>query len=91
MNKPELAAAVAAQAGMTRSAATEVITVILEEITQALVKGERVTLPGLGTFNPSKRAARSGVNPRTGAPIAIAASKSVGFKAGKALKDAVDK
>ena len=89
MNKPELAAAVAEQANVSKATAAELITALLDEITNALAKGERVTLPGLGTFNPTSRAARSGVNPRTGETIRIAASKSVGFKAGKALKDAV--
>lgn len=90
MNKPELAAAVAAKANISKNSANEAINVLLEQITQALVKGERVALPGLGTFAPSSRAARTGKNPQTGAAIQIAASKSVNFKAGKALKDAVN-
>ena len=89
MNKPELAAAVAERTGISKSAAAEAITVLLDQICNSLAQGNRVALPGLGTFNPTSRAARSGVNPRTGEQISIKASKSVGFKAGKALKDAI--
>ena len=90
MNKPELAAVVAAQTGISKSAAAEAINVILDKITDALVREERVTLPGLGTLVPGTRAARQGINPQTGASIQIAASRSVSFRPASALKDAVN-
>jgi DNA-binding protein HU-alpha len=89
MNKPELAAAVAELANISRAQAAEVINVMLDEISNALAKGDKVALPGLGSFNPTNRAARTGKNPRTGEAISIKASKSVGFKPAKALKDAI--
>ncbi|MDT8428085.1 MAG: HU family DNA-binding protein [Pseudomonadales bacterium] len=89
MKKPELAAAVAAQTGMTRNTAGETISIVLDQITDALARGEQVTLPGFGSFRPVSRAARTGVNPQTGATLHIAASKSASFRAGKALKEAI--
>lgn len=89
MKKPELATAVAAQAGMSRMAAGETISVILDQITDALVRGEQVTLPGFGSFRPVSRAARSGVNPQTGERMHIAASKSASFRPGKKLREAI--
>ena len=89
MRKPELAAAIAEQADMSKTAAADVLNVVLDEITMGLVNGDRVNLPGLGSFSPSQRAARTGKNPQTGEPIQIAASTSVRFSAAKALKDAV--
>lgn len=89
MRKPELAAAVADQTGLTREKASEVITAFTDQVSAAAARGEDITLIGFGTFNVRHREAREGRNPQTGASIRIPASKTVGFKAGKALKDAV--
>jgi DNA-binding protein HU-alpha len=90
MKKPELAAAIAEKAGVTKEKAGEIINAITDEITNAMAKNDPVTLIGFGTFSVRERSARSGKNPQTGATIQIPASKSVGFKPGKALKDAVN-
>lgn len=89
MRKPELAAAMADQTGLTREKASEVVTIFTDEISAAAARGEDVSLIGFGTFNVRHREAREGRNPQTGAGIRIPASRTVGFKAGKALKDAV--
>ncbi|WP_372988087.1 HU family DNA-binding protein [Marinobacter sp.] len=89
MRKPELAAAIADRTGMTREKANEVIAAFTDQVSSAAARGEDVSLIGFGTFNIRSREARSGRNPQTGASIRIPASKTVGFKAGKALKDAV--
>lgn len=89
MRKPELAAAIADKTGLTREKAGEVINAFTDQISAAAARGEDVTLIGFGTFNIRSREARSGRNPQTGASIQIPASKTVGFKAGKALKDAI--
>ena len=89
MRKPELAAAVADQTGLTRNKASEVITIFTDEISAAAARGEDVTLTGFGTFSIRQREPREGRNPQTGASIRIPASKTVGFKPGKALKAAV--
>lgn len=91
MKKPELAAAIAEKAGVTKEKAGEILNAITDEITNAMAKNDPVTLIGFGTFSVRERSARTGKNPQTGASIQIAASKSVGFKAGKSLKDAVNK
>lgn len=90
MNKTELAAAVAANANISKASAGRAIDATLEAITKALVKGDSVTLIGFGTFKVSHRAARDGRNPSTGAAIKIPARKAPVFSAGKALKDAVN-
>ena len=90
MNKTELAAVIADKADISKDKANEVLTAITDEITTALAKDETVSLIGFGSFSPRQRAARKGKNPQTGAIIDIPASKSVGFKAGKALKDLVN-
>ena len=90
MNKGELIDAVAASAGLSRADATKAVDGVLDNITKALSGGSGVSLVGFGTFSVKQRAARTGRNPRTGEPIQIAASKVPGFKAGKALKDAVN-
>lgn len=90
MNKADLVTAVAAQADLTKEKADAAVSAIVEQITNALSRDEAVTLIGFGTFSQSHRAARTGRNPQTGAEIQIAASNSVNFKAGKALKDAVN-
>ena len=89
MRKPELAAAIADKTGLTREKAGEVINAFTDQVSAVAARGEDVTLIGFGTFNIRSREARSGRNPQTGASIQIPASKTVGFKAGKALKDAI--
>lgn len=89
MRKPELAAAIADKTGLTREKAGEVINAFTDQVSAAAARGEDVTLIGFGTFNIRSREARSGRNPQTGASIQIPAGKTVGFKAGKALKDAI--
>ena len=90
MKKVELVEAVVEKAGLTKADATRAIDATFEAITEALKQGDKVTLVGFGTFGVSERAAREGRNPRTGAPVQIAASKAVSFKAGSALKDSVN-
>ena len=90
MNKQELIDAVAAEAKITKAEAGKAINALTDSVTKALKKGDSVTLIGFGTFKVSKRAARTGRNPRTGAELKIAARKAPGFSAGKALKDAVN-
>lgn len=91
MRKPELAAAIAERADLSKDKASQVLNSILEEITGSLSKGDDVTLIGFGTFTVRERAARTGKNPQTGAPLSIPASKNVAFKPGKNLKDSVTK
>ena len=90
MNKAELIDAVAEGADISKAAATRAVDTMFDSITNSLKQGNQVTLVGFGTFAVKDRAARTGRNPRTGEPIQIAASKVPGFKAGKALKDAVN-
>lgn len=90
MKKPELIAAIAEQTGLTKEKSGEVLNIITDEITNAMVKDDPVSLIGFGTFSQRSRSARTGKNPQTGKTIQIAASKSVGFKPGKALKDSVN-
>jgi DNA-binding protein HU-beta len=90
MNKSELIDAVASAAGLSKADATSATDAVLDTITGALSKGDQVTLVGFGTFSVRERAARAGRNPQTGETIQIKASKSPGFKAGKAFKDAVN-
>ena len=88
-NKAELVAAVSEKSGLSVKDAGAVLDAVIEEITDALQKGDRVAISGFGTFSLRMRAARQGRNPQTGATIQIAASKIVRFKAGKVLKEAV--
>jgi len=90
VNKAELIDAVAEGADISKAAATRAVDTIIEQITNTLKSGDQVTLVGFGTFVVKARAARSGRNPRTGETINIPASKNPTFKAGKALKDAVN-
>ena len=90
MRKPELAAAIAEKADLSKEKAAEVLTVITDQIAKALSEGDSVSLIGFGTFEVRQRAERQGKNPQTGEPMDIPASKTVGFKVGKKLKDAVD-
>lgn len=89
MNKTELVNAVSAATGFTKKDAEKTVTAVIDSITDALSKGEKVQLVGFGTFEVRNRAAKQGHNPRTGDPMTIPASKLPAFKAGKALKDAV--
>jgi DNA-binding protein HU-beta len=89
VNKSELIDVVAASADISKVEATRAVDAMLESITSALQKNDQVTLVGFGAFSVKARAARTGRNPQTGEPIAIKASKIPTFKAGKALKDAV--
>jgi DNA-binding protein HU-beta len=89
MNKAELIAAVADKADLSKADAGKAIDAMLEVVTKALKKKEKVSLVGFGTFVVREREARVGRNPKTGAPLKIKASKTPSFKAGKALKDAI--
>lgn len=90
MNKSELVNAVAENAGLSKSEAGKAVEACVDSITAALKKGDSVSLVGFGTFNVKRRDARTGRNPRTGEEIKIKASNVPSFKAGKALKDAVN-
>lgn len=90
MKKVELVEAVAKSTGLTKADATRAIDATFTTITKALTKGDKVPLVGFGTFGTSKRKAREGRNPRTGATVKIAARTAVSFKAGSALKKAVN-
>ena len=89
MNKTELIAAVAAKTGLTKKDTEATVSAALESIVAALAEGDKVQLPGFGTFEVKHREARTGRNPRTGETMEIAASNVPSFKPGKALKDAV--
>lgn len=89
MKKPELAAAIAEQTGLTRDKASEIITAFTDQVSAAVSRGEDISLTGFGTFCIRHREARDGRNPRTGAPIRIPASKTVGFRAGKTLREQI--
>jgi len=90
MNKSELIEAVASEADLSKADATRVTDAVLDSISKALRNGDQVAIVGFGTFSVRERAARTGRNPQTGETINIKASKTPGFKAGKALKDAVN-
>jgi DNA-binding protein HU-beta len=90
VNKSELIDAIAASADISKAAASRALDAVTESIMGALKKGDQVALVGFGTFAVKERAARTGRNPQTGAPIEIAAAKIPSFKPGKALKDAVN-
>ena len=90
MNKSELVAAIADEVGISKAAAERALGAVTDSVTRALKKGDTVTLVGFGTFSVTKRAARTGKNPRTGESIKIKARKVPKFKPGKALKDALN-
>ena len=90
MNKSELIEAVAAKTDLTKADADRALKAVIETITETLQKGEQVTMIGFGTFLVRERKARQGRNPRTGETIQIKAANNPAFKAGKALKDAVN-
>jgi DNA-binding protein HU-beta len=91
MNKAELIEYVAKQADLTKADAQKAVEAVFEGITKTLKKGGSARFVGFGTFSVAKRAATTGRNPRTGEAIKIKASKNAKFKAGKELKDAVNK
>lgn len=90
MNKAELIEVVADAADISKAAASRAVDALTESITKSLRKDQAVTIVGFGTFTVRKRASRTGRNPRTGETIKIKASRVPGFKAGKALKDALN-
>lgn len=90
MKKAELVEAVAEKAGLTKADATRAIEAVFEEIKGVLVKGDKITIPGFGTFSVTERAARDGRNPQTGATVKIAASKAAKFKSSSNLKEALN-
>ena len=90
MTKDDLVGKIAGDAEISKKEAQAVLKAVTSGISGALAKGDSVSLVGFGTFSISNRAARTGRNPQTGAAIQIKASKAAKFKAGKALKDAVN-
>ena len=90
MNKTELVAAMAESAELSKKDAEKALKAFVDVVTEELKKGEKVQLVGFGSFEVTQRAAREGINPLTKQPMKIAASKAPKFKAGKALKDAVN-
>lgn len=90
MNRNELVAEVAAKAGLSKKDADAVVKAVFESITDAMKKGDKVSLVGFGTFEPRQRKARKGLNPLTKQEIDIPASVAPAFKAGKGLKDALN-
>jgi DNA-binding protein HU-beta len=90
MNKSELIEAIAESAELTKSDAGRALDAVIEAVTEALKNGDTVTLVGFGSFGVKERAERQGRNPQTGDTITIKAAKIPSFKAGKALKDAVN-
>lgn len=89
MNKTDLIAEVAGKTGLTKKDTEKTINALIDNIQGVLAKGDKITLVGFGTFEVKSRAARTGRNPQTGAKIDLPAIKAPVFKAGKALKDAV--
>ena len=91
MNKSELVAAMAAKTELSKKDSEKALKAFIDVVTEELKKGDKVQLVGFGTLEVAKRAAREGRNPQTGKSMKIAASKAPKFKAGKALKDEVNK
>ena len=90
MNKSELIEAVASSADLSKASAGKVVDAVISSITNTLKNGDQVAIAGFGTFLVRRREARTGRNPRTGEAMTIKASNAPSFKAGKALKDAVN-
>ncbi len=90
MNKSELVASIAEQSGLKKTEAEKAVKAFIDTVTAEMKKGEKVQLVGFGTFEVATRPAREGRNPRTGETMKIKASKAPKFKAGKALKDAIN-
>ena len=91
MNKTELVAAIAEKTELSKKDAEKALKAFTDVVAEELKKGEKIQLVGFGTFEVAKRAAREGRNPQTGKTMKIAASKTPKFKAGKALKDEINK
>jgi len=91
MNKKDLITAIAEETGMTKKDVATVVDAAFDKITAAMVAGDKVQLMGFGTFETRERGERTGKNPRTGETVTIEACKAPAFKAGKSLKDAVNK
>ena len=91
MNKAELVAAIAEKTELSKKDSEKALKAFIDVVTEELTKGEKIQLVGFGTFEVAERAAREGRNPRTGATMNIPASKAPKFKAGKALKDTINK
>ena len=91
MNKSELIAAMAEKSGLSKKDSEKALGAFMDTVVDALKDGDKVALVGFGTFDVRERAARTGLNPRTKEPIEIAASKAPAFKAGKAVKDELNK
>uniref|UniRef100_A0A832EB78 HU family DNA-binding protein n=1 Tax=Desulfacinum infernum TaxID=35837 RepID=A0A832EB78_9BACT len=89
MTKADLISKMADEAGITKAAAEKALNSFVTAVADSLAKGDKVTLVGFGTFSVAERAQREGRNPRTGETITIAASKTIKFKAGSKLKDAL--
>ena len=89
MTKADLISKMADEAGITKAAAEKALNSFVAAVAESLAKGDKVTLVGFGTFSVAERAQREGRNPRTGETITIAASKTIKFKAGSKLKDAL--
>ncbi len=90
MNKNDLVVAVASDSGLTKADASRAVDSVFDSITSSLRRNSEVRLVGFGTFSVARRKASQGRNPRTGEPIQIPASKQAKFKAGKALKEAIN-
>ncbi|MBE5939183.1 MAG: HU family DNA-binding protein [Lachnospiraceae bacterium] len=91
MNKTELVAAIAAKTELSKKDSEKALKAFIDVVTEELKKGDKVQLVGFGTFEVAERAAREGRNPQTGKSMKIAASKAPKFKAGKALKETINK
>jgi len=91
VTKGELVGQIASEANISKAAAEKALKAFIDGVTNSLKNGDKVSLVGFGTFDISKRAARTGRNPQTGEEITIKASNAPKFKAGKSLKDAVNK
>lgn len=91
MNKAELVNAISEKAALSKKDTEKVLAAFTETVTESLTAGEKVQIVGFGSFEVVNRAARTARNPRTGEAVEIAASKAPAFKAGKALKDSVNK
>ena len=89
MNKTELIKAIATKASLTNKSATAALDATIQSITEALKAGDKVSLPGFGTFELKTRPARTTRNPRTGEPVEVAEKRVPSFKAGKGLKEAI--
>jgi DNA-binding protein HU-beta len=91
MNKRELISAVTRDVDITIEQSTRVVSAVFDNISKALIRGDKALIVGFGTFDTKERTAREGRNPKTGEAVQIAASRSVSFKVGKELKEAVKK